>query len=420
MLKEFFPFNEKALALDQQVMALCQPEFAKLEQIRDYNQLKMLSAFTECNMAATELFGSTGYGLWDPGRDKLEQIFAKVVGAEDALVRSQFMSGTHTLTVALFGLLRTGDTLLAATGRPYDTLESVIGIDGAGKGLGSLANYGVKYDEAPLTADYQPDYDLIARKAPQATVCHIQRSRGYTGRNAFGLATIKKVIDTARAANPNIVVMVDNCYGEFTQTAEPTSVGADIIVGSFIKNVGGGIAPTGGYIAGKADLVEKCANRLTCPGVGRELGCTLDVMREMFLGLYYAPGVTCEALKTAMYAQCLLELLGKAPVPRYNQEHNDIVTCFDAGSAEALVSFCQGIQAGSPVDSYVSPEPYAMPGYEDEVVMAAGAFTLGSSIELSCDGPLRAPYMCYLQGGLNFTASRAAVLMAAQKAWLQA
>ena len=253
-------------------------------------------------------------------------MFADLVGAEDALCRSHFLSGTHALTVALFGLLRTGDTLLAATGRPYDTLESVIGIDGAGKGLGSLADYGVKYDEAPLTADYQPDYDLIARKAPQATVCHIQRSRGYTGRNAFGLATIKKVIDTARAANPNIVVMVDNCYGEFTQTAEPTSVGADIIVGSFIKNVGGGIAPTGGYIAGKADLVEKCANRLTCPGVGRELGCTLDVMREMFLGLYYAPGVTCEALKTAMYAQCLLELLGKAPVPRYNQEHNDIVT----------------------------------------------------------------------------------------------
>ena len=211
--------------------------------------------------------------------------------------------------------------------------------------------------------------------------------------------------------------MVDNCYGEFTQTAEPTRVGADIIVGSFIKNVGGGIAPTGGYIAGKADLVEKCANRLTCPGVGRELGCTLDVMREMFLGLYYAPGVTCEALKTAMYAQCLLELLGKAPVPRYNQEHNDIVTCFDAGSADALVSFCQGIQAGSPVDSYVSPEPYAMPGYEDEVVMAAGAFTLGSSIELSCDGPLRAPYTCYLQGGLNFAASRAGVLMAVQKAF---
>ena len=383
----------------------------------DKNQWRMLRAFTDNKVSATQLVGSTGYGYDDAGREKLDRVFADLVGAEDALCRSHFLSGTHALTVALFGLLRTGDTLLAATGRPYDTLESVIGIDGAGKGLGSLADYGVKYDEAPLTADYQPDYDLIAQKAPQAAVCHIQRSRGYTGRNAFGLATIKKVIDTARAANPNIVVMVDNCYGEFTQTAEPTSVGADIIVGSFIKNVGGGIAPTGGYIAGKADLVEKCANRLTCPGVGRELGCTLDVMREMFLGLYYAPGVTCEALKTAMYAQCLLELLGKAPVPRYNQEHNDIVTCFDAGSADALVSFCQGIQAGSPVDSYVSPEPYAMPGYEDEVVMAAGAFTLGSSIELSCDGPLRAPYTCYLQGGLNFAASRAGVLLAVQKAF---
>ncbi len=416
-IEQYFDLKPQVLELDKKAQELCAPEFSKVEAIRDENQWRMLRAFTDNKVSATQLVGSTGYGYDDAGREKLDRVFADLVGAEDALCRSHFLSGTHALTVALFGLLRTGDTLLAATGRPYDTLESVIGIDGAGKGLGSLADYGVKYDEAPLTADYQPDYDLIARKAPQATVCHIQRSRGYTGRNAFGLATIKKVIDTARAANPNIVVMVDNCYGEFTQTAEPTSVGADIIVGSFIKNVGGGIAPTGGYIAGKADLVEKCANRLTCPGVGRELGCTLDVMREMFLGLYYAPGVTCEALKTAMYAQCLLELLGKAPVPRYNQEHNDIVTCFDAGSAEALVSFCQGIQAGSPVDSYVSPEPYAMPGYEDEVVMAAGAFTLGSSIELSCDGPLRAPYTCYLQGGLNFAASRAGVLMAVQKAF---
>ena len=416
-IEQYFDLKPQVLELDKKTLELCAPEFAKVEAIRDENQWRMLRAFTDNKVSATQLVGSTGYGYDDAGREKLDRVFADLVGAEDALCRSHFLSGTHALTVALFGLLRTGDTLLAATGRPYDTLESVIGIDGAGKGLGSLADYGVKYDEAPLTADYQPDYDLIAQKAPQATVCHIQRSRGYTGRNAFGLATIKKVIDTARAANPNIVVMVDNCYGEFTQTAEPTSVGADIIVGSFIKNVGGGIAPTGGYIAGKADLVEKCANRLTCPGVGRELGCTLDVMREMFLGLYYAPGVTCEALKTAMYAQCLLELLGKAPVPRYNQEHNDIVTCFDAGSADALVSFCQGIQAGSPVDSYVSPEPYAMPGYEDEVVMAAGAFTLGSSIELSCDGPLRAPYTCYLQGGLNFAASRAGVLMAVQKAF---
>ena len=325
-IEQYFDLKPQVLELDKKALELCAPEFAKVEAIRDENQWRMLRAFTDNKVSATQLVGSTGYGYDDAGREKLDRVFADLVGAEDALCRSHFLSGTHALTVALFGLLRTGDTLLAATGRPYDTLESVIGIDGAGKGLGSLADYGVKYDEAPLTADYQPDYDLIAQKAPQA-------------------------------------------------------------------------------------------NRLTCPGVGRELGCTLDVMREMFLGLYYAPGVTCEALKTAMYAQCLLELLGKAPVPRYNQEHNDIVTCFDAGSADALVSFCQGIQAGSPVDSYVSPEPYAMPGYEDEVVMAAGAFTLGSSIELSCDGPLRAPYTCYLQGGLNFAASRAGVLMAVQKAF---
>ena len=419
MLKDFFPFNEKALALDQQVMALCQPEFAKLEQIRDYNQLKMLSAFTECNMAATELFGSTGYGLWDPGRDKLEQIFAKVVGAEDALVRSQFMSGTHTLTVALFGLLRAGDTLLAATGRPYDTLEGVIGIGEAGKGCGTLAEYGIKYDEAPLKPDMTPDLELIARKAPHATVCHIQRSRGYSKRNAFTLEQIEQVVKTAKAANPDIVVFVDNCYGEFTQTREPLAVGADLIAGSFIKNPGGGIAPTGGYIVGRRDLVELCAYRLNAPGLGKELGCTLETPRDMYLGFYYAPGVVCEAIKTAIYAQCMLELLGKKPIPRYCEDHNDIVTCFDAGTAEALIGFCQGIQAASPVDSYAAPEPSPEPGYTDEVVMASGSFTQGSTIELSCDGPLRAPYTCYLQGGLNFAASRAGVLLAVQKAYFE-
>ena len=416
-IEHYFDLKPAVLELDRQALELCAPAFAKVEAIRDENQWKMLRAFTDNRVSATQLVGTTGYGYDDASRDKLDRVFADLVGAEDALCRSHFLSGTHALTVALFGLLRTGDTLLAATGTPYDTLAGVIGIGDAGKGCGTLAEYGVKYDEVALTADYQPDYEEIARRAPAATVCHIQRSRGYTGRNAYGLETIKKVIDTAKAANPDIVIMVDNCYGEFTQTAEPTAVGADIIVGSFIKNAGGGIAPTGGYIAGKAELVEKCAHRLTCPGVGRELGCTLDVMREMFMGLYYAPGVTCEALKTAIYAQCLLELVGKNPVPRWHEDHNDIVTCFDAGTAEALVGFCQGIQAGSPVDSYVSPEPYAMPGYDSEVVMAAGAFTLGSSIELSCDGPLRAPYTTYLQGGLNFAASRAGVLMAVQKAF---
>ena len=403
----------------EKAMELCQPYFRQMEEIRDFNQLKMLKAFADTQMSSTDMLGTTGYGLWDTGRAKLEQIFAQVMGAEDALVRSQFQSGTHTLAVALFGLLRAGDTLLAATGRPYYTLEGVIGLDGKGKGTGTLMDYGVNYDEAPLKADFTPDYDLIAKKAPGAKVCHIQRSRGYLQRNAFDLATIRKIADTARAANPEIIIFVDNCYGEFTQTQEPCQVGADIAVGSLIKNPGGGIAPTGGYIVGRKDLVELCAYRLNAPGLGKELGCTLETPRDMYLGFYYAPGVVCEAIKTAIYAQCMLELLGKKPIPRYCEAHNDIVTCFDAGTAEALIGFCQGIQAASPVDSYAAPEPSPEPGYTDEVVMASGSFTQGSTIELSCDGPLRAPYTCYLQGGLNFAASRAGVLLAVQKAYFK-
>ena len=395
MLNHFFDYKPEVLALDEKALALCQPYFKQMEDIRDYNQLKMLKAFADTQMSSTDMLGTTGYGLWDSGRAKLEQIFAEVMGAEDALVRSQFQSGTHTLAVALFGLLRAGDTLLAATGRPYDTLEGVIGLDGKGKGTGTLMDYGIRYDEAPLKADFTPDYELIAQKAPGAKVCHIQRSRGYLQRNAFDLDTIRRIADTARAANPDIIVFVDNCYGEFTQKEEPCQAGADLVVGSLIKNPGGGIAPTGGYIAGRKDLVELCAYRLN------------------------APGVVCEAIKTAIYAQCLLELVGKKPIPRYCEAHNDIVTCFDAGTADALIGFCRGVQAASPVDSYAAPEPSPEPGYTDEVIMASGSFTQGSTIELSCDGPLREPYTCYLQGGLNFAASRAGVLLAVQNAYFK-
>ena len=393
ILNHFFDYKPEVLALDEKAMELCQPYFRHMEEIRDFNQLKMLKAFADTQMSSTDMLGTTGYGLWDSGRAKLEQIFAEVMGAEDALVRSQFQSGTHTLAVALFGLLRAGDTLLAATGRPYDTLEGVIGLDGKGKGTGTLMDYGIKYDEAPLKADFTPDYELIAQKAPGAKVCHIQRSRGYLQRNAFDLDTIRKVADTARAANPDIIIFVDNCYGEFTQKEEPCQAGAD--------------------------LVELCAYRLNAPGLGKELGCTLETPRDMYLGFYYAPGVVCEAIKTAIYAQCLLELVGKKPIPRYCEAHNDIVTCFDAGTADALIGFCRGVQAASPVDSYAAPEPSPEPGYTDEVIMASGSFTQGSTIELSCDGPLREPYTCYLQGGLNFAASRAGVLLAIQKAYFK-
>ena len=269
MLNHFFDYKPEVLALDEKAMELCQPYFRHMEEIRDFNQLKMLKAFGDTQMSSTDMLGTTGYGLWDSGRAKLEQIFAQVMGAEDALVRSQFQSGTHTLAVALFGLLRAGDTLLAATGRPYDTLEGVIGLDGKGKGTGTLMDYGVKYDEAPLKPDFTPDYEQIAQKAPGAKVCHIQRSRGYLQRNAFDLETIRKVAETARRANPDIIIFVDNCYGEFTQTQEPCQVGADLVVGSLIKNPGGGIAPTGGYIAGRKDLVELCAYRLNAPAWAR-------------------------------------------------------------------------------------------------------------------------------------------------------
>ena len=417
MIEQFYDLKPQVLELDRKALELCRDQFAHLEEIRDYNQLKMLRAFTDCGVEARHFLGSTGYGVWDDSRNKLEEVFSRCMGAEDALVRPQFMSGTHTLTVALFGLLRAGDTLLAATGRPYDTLEGVIGIGEAGKGCGTLQEYGIHYDEVPLLPDFTPDYAAIAEHAKTATVVHIQRSRGYTQRNAFDLDTIQKVADTARKANPNVVIFVDNCYGEFTQIREPLSTGADVIAGSFIKNPGGGITPTGGYIAGKADLVEKISHRFTAPGIGKDLGCTQDSLRDTFLGFYYAPGVVCEALKTAVYAQCLLELVGVNPVPRYTADHNDIVTCFDSGSAAALQGFCAGIQSCSPVDSFVSPEPADEPGYTDQVIMASGSFTEGSTIEISCDGPLRAPYTCYLQGGVNFTAGRAAVLNAVQKAF---
>ena len=315
--------------------------------------------------------------------------------------------------MALFGVLRPGDRMVAVTGRPYDTLAGVIGIDGTH--YGNLMEFGVQYDEVDLLADGTPDLAGIARKCRGAKMCYIQRSRGYAARPALSLEQIEAVSRAAKAVQPDIIVMVDNCYGEFTQKQEPTQRGADLMAGSLIKNPGGGIAPTGGYIAGRADLVELCAHRLSAPGVGGEIGCTLDMLRGMYLGLYYAPGVVCEALKTSVYAACLFELLGYAATPAYGAQRNDIITSVETGSPEGMVALCGGVQAGSPVDSFAAPEPGDMPGYEDPVIMAAGAFTMGSSIELSADGPLRAPYTVYMQGGLNFAAARAGVLLGADR-----
>lgn len=414
MLADYFEISPKLQQADEQVLARIAPKLAELDALKEDNQLNMLRAFTECRVAATHLTGSTGYGYDDAGRTKLEEVFARLTGSEAALYRHQFMSGTHTLSVALFGVLRPGDTMLCATGRPYDTLIGVLGIDGQ-TGQGSLAEFGVAYKQLELV-DGEPDIEAIRRQAPGCKMLYLQRSRGYAARPALSLEAIRRAAGAAKDANPAIVVLVDNCYGEFTQRQEPTAYGADLIAGSLIKNPGGGIAPTGGYIAGKAPLVELCAARLTAPGVGGEIGCTGELQRQLYLGLYFAPGVTASALKTSVYASALFEQLGFGATPHWRAPRNDIITSIRLASGEQLCALCGGIQAMSPVDSFVTPEPWPMPGYDSDVIMAAGAFTLGSSIELSCDAPMRPPFTAYLQGGLNFAASRAAVLVAAQRA----
>jgi len=413
MIGKFFDIKPDMLRLDKEVMAICKPYFEKVDEVASYNQMKVLKAFIDNGISATHLVGTTGYGYDDRGRDGLDRLFADIMGAEDALCRYNFMSGTHTLTVALFGVLRTGDLMVCATGTPYDTLHGVIGIDG--NHFGSLMDYGVKYDQVPLLENSQPDLEGIKAKCKDAKVCYIQRSRGYAKRKALSLETIKSISDAAKSVNPDIIVMVDNCYGEYTHTEEPLAYGADLIMGSLIKNPGGGIAPTGGYIAGRKDLVEMCGHRLTAPGTGREIGCSLDVMREMYLGVYFAPMITANALKTSIYASCLYEKMGFETEPRYMEDRNDIITSICAENAENVIAICRGIQAGSPIDSYAAPEPGDMPGYDSQIIMAAGAFTMGSSIELSCDAPLREPFIAYMQGGTTFDASRAAVLLSAQK-----
>lgn len=407
-----FGIGKRLCERDAEIMKKCAPYFQQADAVRDYNQLKVLTAFTKNRVGAQHLVGSTGYGYGDTARDTLDRVFADAVGAEDALCRAQFMSGTHALTVALFGMLRAGDTLLAATGKPYDTLASVIGKEG--ESYGSLKEYGVKYDEVALV-DGKPNLSEIENRAKSARLVHIQRSRGYGDRKAFSVAEIGEIVAAAKRGNPNAVVMVDNCYGEFIEKTEPLSVGADLIVGSLIKNPGGGIAETGGYIAGRAECVELCAHRLTAPGTGREIGSFPSGLRQLYLGLYLAPLITAEAVKSGIYASALFEAEGYSVSPAYNEQRSDIITTIELKNGENLARFCGAIQAASPIDSFAAPEAWEMPGYEDKVIMAAGAFTCGSSIELSCDAPMREPYRVYLQGGISLASSRYALLSAAEK-----
>ena len=411
----FFNIDNKLTELDKKALERSEKQFERIDSITEYNQLKVLKAFIKNGVSESSFAGSTGYGYDDRGREVLEKVMADCMGAEDSLIRHNFVSGTHTLTVALFGVLRPGDKVICLTGRPYDTITGVFGIDE--KTDGSLADFGVEYGQVELKPDGTPDIEEIKRvlRNEKPKMAYIQRSRGYSTRPSLKIADIEVIIKAIKEASPESIIMVDNCYGEFVETKEPCDIGADIIAGSLIKNPGGGIAPTGGYIAGRKDLIEKCAYRLTCAGVGREVGATLGHSRELYMGLFSAPHVVGEALKTAVYTASLFELLGFSVTPTSEEVRGDIIQCITLGSAEGLIAFCQGMQSGAPVDSFVVPEPWDMPGYTDPVIMAAGAFTLGASIELSADGPLRPPYAAWMQGGINFHSAKAGVLLAAQK-----
>ena len=411
----FFDIDERVIKASEKAMELCKDKLAEIDNIQEYNQQKMIKAFQLADVRESHLWGSTGYGYDDAGREALDKVYAYVFDAEDALVRHNFVSGTHALTVALFGVLRPGDTMLSITGMPYDTIRSAIGIEGDYPG--SLKDFSIKFEMTELNPDGTLDYDKIAsdiaEKKPK--MVYIQRSRGYSTRPTLTWREIKKLCEISKANSPESIIMLDNCYGEFIDKVEPLSVGVDMMAGSLIKNPGGGIAPTGGYIAGKKELVEMCAYRLTTPGTGKEIGATLNANRELFMGAYHAPHVTGEALKTAVFASALFEILGYETSPKYNDARGDIIQLIMLGNAEKVCRFCEGVRSGSAVDSFVSPIPSDMPGYESQVVMAAGAFTLGSSIELSADAPLREPYAVWMQGSLNFHSGKLGVMLAASK-----
>ncbi len=412
-MNSFFKISDRIENTADKAMLLCKEQFDYIEDVTEYNQLKVQKAFIDNGISESHFISSTGYGYGDRGRETLDKVWAEVFGAEDALVRHNFTCGTHTLATALFGVLRPGDKMLCVTGTPYDTIHGVIGI--SGEGMGSLKDFGVEYNEVPLK-DEKVDFDAIEKAVDDTTtMVYIQRSRGYELRASLSVDEIGRVCSIVKKKNPNVIVMVDNCYGEFVEKKEPVQVGADLIAGSLIKNAGGGIATTGGYIAGRHDLVEKCAYRLTTPGLGKEVGATLGMNRELYMGLFFAPHTVGEALKSAVFISALFESFGYKVTPKYNEIRHDIVQCLGLENAESLVAFCQGIQSGSPIDSFVLPEPWDMPGYDSKVVMAAGAFTLGSSIELSADAPIREPYYAWIQGGLNFHSAKICAKLAAQQ-----
>ena len=390
----------------------CQHRFAEIDAVAEKNTRRIIEAFQDNKVSESCFAGTTGYGYDDLGRETLDRIYAQIFGTEAAIVRIQFVNGTHALTAAMFSLAKPGETILAVTGAPYDTLRTAIGLNG--DAFGSLMFYGIHYDQVNLTEDGGPDYDAIAKAAADDHIrgIMIQRSRGYENRKALTIEEISNICKVIRQVNPTANIMVDNCYGEFTDILEPTHVGADVVAGSLIKNPGGGIAPGGGYIAGKKELVERAAMRLTTPGIGGECGASLGNNRLLFQGLFMAPHTVAQALKTAVFCAAMMQEIGVKSSPSVEEKRSDIIQMIQLGNPENMKRFCLGIQAGAPVDSYVKPEPWPMPGYDCPVIMAAGAFIQGSSIELSADGPMREPYTVYMQGGLTYESGKFGIMMA--------
>ena len=412
LMMESYNIKPHVFELYKKALNDVEEQFKIYDEIREYNQLKVLSAFQEERISDMHFTNSSGYGYDDIGRDTLDKVYARIFNTESALVRPHFVNGTHAIGCALMGNLKTGDTMVCITGAPYDTLHNIIGISSK-ENIGSLKEYGVNYKQVDLkngTFDTEKIIEVLKEDLTIKLV-HIQRSTGYGWRKSFLVSEIGEVISKIKEIRSDVCVFVDNCYGELIDKIEPTDVGADLVAGSLIKNLGGGIAPTGGYVAGKAKYVDQAAYRLTTPGIGGECGSTFGVMRQLYQGLFLAPHIVIEALKGAIFCSRIMEIAGFEVLPKYNDKRSDIIQAIKFNDRENLIKFCKGIQKGSPIDSYVECEPWAMPGYNDEVIMAAGAFIQGSSIELSADAPIREPYIAYLQGGLTFDHAKIGILI---------
>ncbi|WP_294128824.1 methionine gamma-lyase family protein [uncultured Clostridium sp.] len=412
LMMESYNIKPHVFELYKKALSDVEEQFKIYDEIREYNQLKVLNAFQEERISDMHFTNSSGYGYDDIGRDTLDKVYARIFNTESALVRPHFVNGTHAIGCALMGNLKTGDTMVCITGAPYDTLHNIIGISGK-ENIGSLREYGVNYKQVDLkdgTFDTEKIIEVL-KEDPTIKLVHIQRSTGYGWRKSFLVSEIGEIISKIKEVRSDVCVFVDNCYGELIDKIEPTDVGADLVAGSLIKNLGGGIAPTGGYVAGKAKYVEQAAYRLTTPGIGGECGSTFGVMRQLYQGLFLAPHIVMEALKGAVFCSRIMEIAGFEVLPKYNDKRSDIIQAIKFNDRDNLIKFCKGIQKGSPIDSYVECEPWAMPGYNDEVIMAAGAFIQGSSIELSADAPIREPYIAYLQGGLTFDHAKIGILI---------